>query len=188
MENKGQFKKENIPWNKGKKTGIKPWLGKKRSEEDKKKFGPKKGKHYPKMSECKKGRTLTEKTKEKMSEAHIGEKSYLWDGGKSFEVYDKRFNNLFKRLVRKRDNQSCILCGVHREKLKRALDVHHIDYNKRLTVIQNCISLCQSCHNKTKFHKKQWKYFFQSLLFEKYNYQYEKGKIILEVKSSGYED
>ncbi len=66
-----KFKRGFTPWNKGKKTGIKPWLGKKRSEEDKKKFGPKKGKKYPKMSECKKGRKLTESTKKKMSIAAI---------------------------------------------------------------------------------------------------------------------
>jgi len=70
--NSGSFKKGSIPWNKGKKTGIKPWLGKKRSIKDRIKMGlGKLGNHYPKMSDCKKGKKLSEMTKKKMSESAI---------------------------------------------------------------------------------------------------------------------
>ena len=65
-----------------------------------------------------------------------------------------------------------MLCGVHREKLNRALDVHHIDYNKLLTIPQNCISLCKNCHTKTNCNRKHWIKFFQNLLREKYGYKY----------------
>ncbi|KKL46013.1 hypothetical protein LCGC14_2349870 [marine sediment metagenome] len=116
-----------------------------------------------------------------------GKKNMNWQGGKSFEPYDRTFNNKFKRLIRKRDNQICMLCKIHREKLNRALDVHHIDYDKLLSIPQNCISLCLSCHIKTNGNRKQWIYFFQSLLNKLYDYQYENGKIILEIKS-GQED
>jgi len=97
-----------------------------------------------------------------------------WQGGKSFEPYDETFNNLFKRRIRKRDNQVCMLCGIHREKLNRVLSVHHINYNKLLSLKENCISLCCSCHMKTGFNRNHWIKFFQSLLSERYGYNYSK--------------
>ena len=115
-----------------------------------------------------------------------GEKHYNWQGGKSFEPYDKSFNNQFKRAIRKRDNQICRLCGIHREKLKKALSIHHINYDKKLTIPQNCISLCNKCHTKTNFNREQWIKFFQGLLNEKYGYEYnETGEVILKVIKNG---
>jgi len=111
----------------------------------------------------------------------IGEKHHNWLGGKSFEPYDKGFNDKLKRLIRKRDNQICMLCGVHREKLNRALDVHHINYNKKLSIPQNCISLCRNCHARTHSNRKHWTKFFQDLLSERYGYGYERGEILIEV-------
>ncbi len=68
------------------------------------------------------------------------------------------------------------------EKLKKPLFIHHIDYDKKLTIPQNCISLCNPCHTKTNFNRKYWIIFFHSLLLEKYNYKYsENNEIIMEV-------
>lgn len=53
--------KGRVTWNKGKKTGIAPWLGKKRSEEDKKK-----------MSLARMGKKLSPEHKEKLRLANIG--------------------------------------------------------------------------------------------------------------------
>ena len=81
-----------------------------------------------------------------------------------------------------------MLCGIHREKLSRALDVHHINHDKQMSIPQNCISLCLKCHvgivhaNKKKLE--YWPKFFQSLLSERYGYQYsETGEIILELNN-----
>ncbi|MFW9872065.1 MAG: HNH endonuclease [Candidatus Thorarchaeota archaeon] len=112
----------------------------------------------------------------------VGGKNPNWNGGSSFEPYDKKFNNLFKRRIRKRDNQVCMLCGIHSEKLKRALSVHHINYNKKLTMPENCISLCLPCHMKTNNNRKHWIKFFQELLSEKYGYQYEYNKPIINLE------
>ncbi len=112
----------------------------------------------------------------------IGEKSPHWLGGKSFEPYDKTFNNRFKRAIRKRDNQICTICGIHREKLKETLIVHHINYDKLLSIPQNCITLCRKCHSKTNYNRKHWIKFFQNLLTEKYDYKYSNQEIVLGVK------
>ena len=126
------------------------------------------------------------KISDKLKGKNIGKNNGMWQGGLSFEPYDKTFNNKFKRVIRKRDNQICMLCGIHKEKLNRALDIHHIDYDKKLSIPQNCISLCNSCHAKTNFNRKHWIKFFQSLLLEKYGYNYsENQEIIMEVKHGG---
>lgn len=185
VRQEGQFDKGMTPWNKGKP----------RSEETREKLREANKGQIPWM----KGKSHSEKSKEKNRIAHLGKKQseetilkrikkgkehYNWQGGKSFEPYDKLFNNKFRRAIRKRDNQICMLCQIHREKLKRVLDVHHINYNKELSVPQNCISLCNSCHPKTNYNRKYWIKFFQSLLAEKYGYQYsETNKIIMEIKN-----
>ena len=143
-------------------------LGKKMSEETKKK-----------MSKASKKYWEIEENKERVSKRMSGSKNYFWQGGISFEPYDKTFNNKIKREVRKRDNQVCMLCGIHREKLKRALDVHHINYDKLLSIKENLISLCKGCHTKTSFNRKNWTIFLQSLLSEKYNFNYLENKDIV---------
>jgi len=112
-----------------------------------------------------------------------GEKNPRWLGGKSFEPYDKTFHNRFKRTIRKRDNYVCLICNIHQEKLSSALNVHHINYDKLLSIPANCCSLCKSCHTKTNSNREHWTTFFQSLLSEKYKYKYDENqRIIIEVK------
>jgi len=99
-----------------------------------------------------------------------------WDRFISKEPYTEMWTDKFKRLIRKRDNRICMLCGIHSERLTRALSVHHINYDKTLTIPQNCISLCLNCHVKTNTNRKYWTTFFQSLLSERYGYQYSENK------------
>lgn len=105
-----------------------------------------------------------------------------WKRFISKEPYSQNWNKRFKREIRKRDNQICMLCGIHREKLNEAFIVHHINYNKKMSIPQNCISLCRKCHIKTNFDREIWIKFFQSLSAKRYGYQYsEKREIILEL-------
>jgi len=131
-----------------------------------------------KIGMCSKGRVVSEKIRRE----RMGDKNPNWHGGSSYEPYSQNWNKLFKRDIRKRDNQICMVCGIHREKLKKALDIHHINYDKKLTIPQNCISLCKSCHGKTTFNRQHWTGFFQSLLSEKYNYNYEDNEVIIDME------
>ena len=79
---------------------------------------------------------------------NVGENSSRWLGGKSFEDYDIKFNQKLRNEIRKRDNFTCCICGL--VSIKPALDVHHIDYNKKNSSKENLISLCHSCHAKIK--------------------------------------
>ena len=139
--------------------------------------------HRRKLSKILTGKIISEETKNKISEATTGEKNPNWRDGKSFEPYTINFSLKFKRAIRKRDNQICMLCGIHREKLTRALCVHHINYDKSLSISQNCISLCLDCHLKTNYHREKWTKFCQEILSEKYGYQYNNQEIVLEVKN-----
>ncbi len=110
-----------------------------------------------------------------------GKGNPAWLGGISYEPYDKTFNEDFKEQIRNRDNKECLICGLQEKDSFRKLDIHHIDYNKKFSVIQNCGSLCASCHSKTTINRNHWILFFQSLLNEKYGYNYSDNKIVLEV-------
>lgn len=113
-----------------------------------------------------------------------GELNHQWRGGISFEPYDKLFNSKFKKVIKGRDG-CCILCNISFEDLKllkKVVAIHHINYDKLMSIPQNCISLCNSCHSRTNSNRKHWTDFFQSLLSERYGYVYEENKIILELK------
>lgn len=97
-----------------------------------------------------------------------GEKAPNWQGGKSFEPYGVEFNNELKHNIRKRDNYICQKCGKHQAESERALDVHHIDYNKKNNKPKNLISLCKSCHSKTFFNREHWKQYFKEIKCQKY--------------------
>ena len=141
-------------------------LGKKHTEETIKKMSkPKSEEIKRKMSEVAKGK-------------YVGEKNPNWQGGISFEPYDKSFNNKFKRVIRKRDNYVCLKCGKHQEKERGSLCIHHINYDKKLTVPQNCCSLCGRCNSEVNFNRPHWTKFFQSLLAERYGYQYSENQEI----------
>lgn len=153
------FKKGIVPWSKGTKGIVKL-----------NKTSFKKG-HIPKVK-FKKGHVPWNKKgnpNDKLIRRRILEK------------YNPNFNKKFKILIRKRDNQVCMLCRIHREKLKKVLDVHHVNYNKFLSIPPNCISLCHSCHPKTNHNRKHWIKFFQSMLSERYGYKYENGEIVLGI-------
>lgn len=103
----------------------------------------------------------------KSFEFRILSKSSNWQGGKSFEPYSITWNTQLKLRVRVRDNFICQECGIPELETGRALDVHHIDYNKKNCLELNLISLCVNCHRQTLGNKEYWKEHFQSKMGEK---------------------
>jgi len=172
-----------------------PFYGKRHSEETKRKMSEIRIKkketlgylHTPeskrKISETMKKIANTPKNKLRVSSQMRGKNNPSWRGGISFEPYGLEFNNRFKEMIRERDNYCCILCNIKQEDIKIRLDVHHIDYDKLNSFVQNCLALCRGCHVLTNFNREQWKSFFQSLLKKRYGYEYTQDqKIILEFK------
>lgn len=100
-----------------------------------------------------KGIKHTSRTKKKMSLTH---------GGTGIPYENTDYTQLFRnirKLIRKRDNHKCQICGYLQLNNKK-LDVHHINYNKEDNSLKNLISLCMGCHRKTNFNRNKWiKYF-----------------------------
>ena len=107
---------------------------------------------------------FSEEYRRKLSEAGFGENNSQWGGGKSFEPYGVEFNDELKERIRERDNHQCQLCGVYEEDLTRALDVHHIDYDKENNDPQNLVSLHDSCHAKTNVNRDYWEAYFKGAM------------------------
>ncbi len=130
-----EFKKGHI--------GYKAMLGKKLSEESRKKMRENHkgmlGKHHD------------IKAREKISKGHIGEKNPQWKGG--ITPYHRKVRisfeyKLWREAVLKRDNHICIWCGAIKN-----LEVDHIkpfaDYPELRFAIDNGRTLCRECHKKT---------------------------------------
>jgi len=89
------------------------------------------------------------------------EKNPNWRGGISFEPYHLGWTKTFKEQIRFRDEYKCQVCGKPEVENIRKLDVHHIDYIKQNISPLNLISLCKTCHSKTKFNRNYWIEFFK---------------------------
>jgi len=175
-----------IPWNKGK-TGVwqEEWLKRNRESQKGKHWSPntqfkngqpawnrglnKTNPLVKKYSDKLKGRTLSAKTKEKLSLAHLGKKatmevrrrlsemrkgfrSCLWRGGitpinrqirRSFEY------NLWRQAVFERDGFTCVWCG----QIRGNIEADHIKpfafFPELRFAIDNGRTLCRSCHRTT---------------------------------------
>ena len=165
-------------------------LGRKQSEETKKKIGEAhKGKkhseehkqkitdnnahywldkefsdeHRENLSESHKGKHYSPKTEFKKGQM-AGEKHYNWQDGISFEPYGVEFNKELREQIRERDNYACRECKHTQEELGYKLAVHHVDYDKKNSDEKNLISLCKSCHAQTNFGREDWTNYFNQQL------------------------
>jgi intein-encoded DNA endonuclease-like protein len=108
-----------------------------------------------------------------------------WKGFSSKEDYGIKWTERFKNSIRKRDNQVCMNCGIHREKVNRALQVHHINYDKQLTIPENCLCLCEKCHAMSNKNREYWTKLFQEKLSQLYAYDYSNGEVVIELNTNG---
>lgn len=94
---------------------------------------------------------------ERQQGVHSGENCNFWTGG--FEQY--RGKNWYKqrKLARKRDHNTCQICGKTVEEQGYNMIVHHLvpfrffenDY-KKANSLENLICLCHACHVKQESH------------------------------------
>ena len=82
----------------------------------------------------------------RLSGAVAGERNPAWNGGIADWDYSPNWKAIC-RLVRKRDEYTCQLCGKQFKPQSRTLHIHHIDEDKRNTHPWNLIALCSSCHH-----------------------------------------
>ena len=126
----GAFKKGNKAWNKGLKGGT--------------------------AGSFKKGHKTSKETREKISKALQGEKSYRWTGGfkrpPSSEIRRTIEYRLWREAVFARDNWTCQKCDkrgggeIHPHHIQNSADNPELRF-----AIDNGITMCKSCH--MEFHK-----------------------------------
>ncbi len=165
----GHNNQNKTPWNKGKKAskesiekmkGNTNAKGYKHTKEECRKISKsKRGKPSSFM-----GKKHSKETRSKMSKAQkerlkIETNHPNWQGGLSKEEYGLKWTNQLKEKIRKRDNHTCQCCG--KKDIKKKLDVHHIDYDKKNNNEDNLITLCRSCHIKTNYDREEWLEFFE---------------------------
>lgn len=68
--------------------------------------------------------------------------------------YTTKFDEALREEVRKAFGRKCFKCGVHESDLRKKLDVHHRDWNKRNNTVANLIPLCHSCHMRLVYHER----------------------------------
>lgn len=123
-----------------------------------------------KISKSNTGKIRSEEVKQKLkgmrnginTELKKGKEHRYWKGGTSFEPYSPCFDSQAKERVRVRDNFICQLCGIPELECNHNLSVHHIDYDKLNSNIDNLVCLCKKCHAKTSFNREYWKEFFST--------------------------
>ena len=150
--------------------------GKKHTKEHNEKIALTNKKNYTeerkqKISFGNKGKSKTKEHKQKLKESHadkIGELSPNWQGGISFEPYSPEFNKEKKQQVLERDNYTC-QCPDCEHKIN-LLDVHHIDYNKKNSSLENLVTLCRSCHIKTngKNNRQNYTEFYKKIMINRF--------------------
>jgi hypothetical protein len=171
--------KGKVPWNKGTKGVMLAWnkglkgfqkgrkitwadkisVGKKNSL--KSTLASKKAGKIMAMSNI--GRKHSQEFKDFRRDLWKGPKNPLWNGGTSLETYSNDWTDTLRESIRERDGYICQECGIHQEELGgffKQLDIHHIDYDKYNTDVNNLISLCRGCHAKTNSNRDYWKRHF----------------------------
>jgi len=101
-----------------------------------------------------------------LSAHNRGDKAPGWQGGIDSNPYPPEFNRKFKGMVRKRDNDICVIC------LESGNEVHHIDYDKKNCHPNNLITVCMSCNIRANTNQEKWTAHYQAILSEKYGYEY----------------
>jgi len=91
----------------------------------------------------------------RIAEKNSGPNSPHWRGGVSTLPYGPEFTRKFKRSILERDGHYCRRCGNHQGELKRKLQVHHLDHDKKNNDPGNLAASCCSCNIWASYHREQ---------------------------------
>ncbi len=110
------------------------------------------------------GKPRSIKSRKKVSASHQGIKLEEWTHFTSFEPYGPEFNDTIKKKIRKRYNYICQLCGdkIIKQKLRKFLCIHHIDFNKKNNSEENLTPLCNFCNTSVNKSREEWTDYFQN--------------------------
>jgi len=116
-----------------------------------------------KMREWHLGKTVSIKSRARMSFALSGSKNPAWRGGISAAPYCPIFyNREFRHLILERDSHECQnpLCW----ETSMRLCLHHINYDKRDCRLHNVILVCNSCNARANHNRKFWQEHYETIM------------------------
>lgn len=115
--------------------------------------------------------TSDEDFKKELSRLHISQKRKIYKikglRWESDHKYSDNFTESFKKRVKDRDGNKCLICNS-----KEDLTVHHIFYHRRKTSLNDCCCLCRGCNGRVnrKDKREYWTLYFRRLIhFNKTN-------------------
>lgn len=94
-----------------------------------------------------------------------------WKGGISFEPYCSIWKDAeYKEYIKERDGYKCL--NPYCFNKDTDLNIHHIDYNKKNCIPKNLITLCRSCNARANKNRDWHTEFYQTIMNDRYNYNY----------------
>ena len=138
-------------------TSPKVWLGKKFSEE-----------HRKKISEARKGFKMSKEQKLKIRESRSGSKHPNWKGGVKLENQRFRVTSEYREFIKKVLDRDKNHCKINNTDCSGPIEVHHIlnsmDYPELRYDTNNGITLCQRHHPRGRKKEEELKIYFRNLL------------------------
>lgn len=151
------------------KNPIKFWLGKKMSEEHRRKLSQanKGNKNRLGTMGAWRGKKMSEEHRKKISEAHKGERAYNWKGGQKpyrHKTWSREYKN-WRKVIFERDDYACQGCGAR----GCYITAHHIKswtyYPELRYEINNGQTLCEPCHSLTDNYKERGRKIIKNILW-----------------------
>ena len=135
----------------------KPWLGKKFSEE-----------HKRKISEARKGFKMSKEQRKILSELKKGSNHPNWKGGVKLENQRFRVTREYRNFLKKVLDRDKHFCKINNKDCKGIIEVHHIlncmDYPELRYNINNGITLCKNHHPRGRLNEKKLIPTFKNLI------------------------
>jgi hypothetical protein len=111
-----------------------------------------------------------------------GENNPNWKGGIACDPYcDAWADKEYKESIKERDNHVCQNPDCWKKNGEAsALNIHHIDYNKKSCGPDNLITVCRSCNSRANKDRKWHTAWYQTILNKRYGYKYKSSKTVGE--------
>jgi len=91
-----------------------------------------------------------------------------WKGGVSKEPYSQDWNNNLKESIKKRDGYKCMNPDCWGK--DDVLNIHHINYNKKICKPENLITVCRSCNGRANKDREWHENWYKAILYNRYGY------------------
>lgn len=105
------------------------------------------GKHFVRRN-CRQIRCSKECSGRDHAKMMVGMGNGRYVHGEAMRAYPPGWTRNYRKKIRARDGNACVMCGMSQALHGKLLCVHHIDYDKDNLDQINLMTLCRFCHGK----------------------------------------